>query len=332
MCGDIMKILVIFTGGTIGSAVSEGWIAPSDDMKYLLINKFRESTGDDIQIDTLTPYTILSENLSAENLNALIKCVRENINSYDGIIVTHGTDTLQYSAAALSYAFGMHCNPVVIVSSNYPLEDKRANGVDNFIAAVEFIKSEAGRGVFVSYKNKDENTKIHLASRITTHVESFDEIYSVDNQPYAVFDEKIIKNLDFKAVSGGEAVADAEFSHNSHILSVVAMPGDSFEYDLSKYKAVIMRPYHSGTLNTASKEFVQFCKKAKKADIPVFVVNVHSSVAYESSKEFKELGLIVLPLCSFISIYVKIWLAISKKATIVPFVLNKIAAEYCDFV
>lgn len=328
--GDFMKILVIFTGGTIGSAVSDGWISPDDKMKYLLIKKYRKITGDDTEFDTINPYTILSENLSAENINSLIKCVGENINKYDGIIVTHGTDTLQYTAAALSYAFGCNVAPVVLVSSNYPLNDARANGVDNFIGAVEFIKSQSGRGVFVSYKNKNESTKIHFASRIAAHTESFDEIYSIDNQPFAFYDEKIILNPDFKYSERGKAVADAHFCEYPQILSVVAMPGDSFCYDLSEYKAVILRPYHSGTLNTESKTFADFCKKAKENDIPVFIVNVHGGTTYESSKLYDDLGITVLPMCSFISVYIKTWLAISLEKNIKEFVCTPVVNEFIN--
>lgn len=325
-----MKILVIFTGGTIGSAVNDGWISPSAGMKYLLLEKYREITGADMEFETLTPYTILSENLSAENLNSLIKCVEENIEKYDGIIVTHGTDTLQYSAAALSYAFGNKCTPVVLVSSNYPINDERANGIDNFIGAVEFIKSQTGRGVFVSYKNKNESTKLHLASRIVSHVESFDEIYSIDNQHFSVYDKNITVNPDFKYSESGKAVADAHFCEHSQILSVVAMPGDSFCYDLSKYKAVILRPYHSGTLNTASKTFVGFCKKAKEKGIPVFVVNVHGGTTYESSKLYDELGIKVLPMCSFVSVYMKTWLAVSLEKNIKEFVCTPVINEFLN--
>lgn len=323
-----MKILVIFTGGTIGSAVSDGWISPSDDMKYLLIKKYRELTTDDTEFVTLNPYTILSENLSSENLNCLIKCVGENIEKYDGIIVTHGTDTLQYTAAALSFSFGSDTVPVVLVSSNFVLTDERANGISNFIGAVEFIKSLTGRGVFVSYKNRNEKTKIHLASRIVSHVESFDEIYSIDNQPFAVYDEKITLNPDFKHSEIGDAVSDAHFCEQSQILSVVAMPGDSFCYDLSKYKAVILRPYHSGTLNTENNVFADFCKRAKGMNIPVFVVNVYGGTTYESSKLYEDLGITVLPMCSFVSVYMKTWLAISKNENVTEFVLKPVSYEF----
>ena len=99
---------------------------------------------------------------------------------YDGIIVTHGTDTLPYSAAALSYALGNDCIPVCIVSSNYPISDERANGIDNLHGAIRLMESgyttgETGNddkdagihcGVFVSYRNHDGVIYIHRASRL----------------------------------------------------------------------------------------------------------------------------------------------------------------------
>ena len=88
------------------------------------------------------PYRILSENMNAGYVNRLADCVRKVMarNDSEGIIITHGTDTLQYTAALLSYVFGTDCVPVLLVSSDFPLEDERANGMANFMRAVEFIK------------------------------------------------------------------------------------------------------------------------------------------------------------------------------------------------
>lgn len=305
-----MKILVIFTGGTIGSSVSDGWIGPNEEMKYLLLNKFREKTGDKTRFDTLNPYTVLSENLSSEHLNKLIKCVRDNIDGYDGVIVTHGTDTLQYSACALSYALGCDTVPVVLVSANYPLDDEKSNGLSNFIAAVEFIKAKAGRGVFVSYKNRENKVNIHTASRLLVHSEFSDEVYSLGNQPYAFFENgKIAVNTDYVPDENIKTYENAaSFCENPKILVVSAVPGDNFDYDVSKYNAVILRPYHSGTLNTENFDFVSFCNNAKMKNIPVYLVNVPSGVTYESSKRYSELGIKVLRNSTFVATYIKLWL------------------------
>ena len=325
-----MKILVVFTGGTIGSAVADGWISPASEMKYLLIEKYREITGDDMPFDSLTPYTILSENLCAENINSLIKCVSENINKYDGIIITHGTDTLQYSAAALAYAFGCNCNPVVLVSSNYPIEDERANGIYNFIGAVNFIKSQSGRGVFVSYKNGTENTQFHVATRMLSHNECSDEIHSYDAHSYAFFDgEKVVLNPDCQYENTDTCIKDCFYEENSRVLVINAFPGDSYEYNLSGFRAVIIKPYHTGALNTKSDHLRDFCKYAKEQGIPVFVTGVYGGVTYESIKPYEEMGLNVLPLCSFPAMYMKLWLVLRSCATSIDFMFDNIANEFC---
>lgn len=326
--GDFMKILVIFTGGTIGSTVSDGWIAPSDDMKYLLISKYREKTGDIIDFDSCIPYTLLSEDLSAEHLNKLVDCVRSSSDGYDGIIVTHGTDTIQYSAAALSFAIGSNSIPVVLVSSNYPLEDSRSNGLDNFIAAVEFIKSGIGRGVFVSYKNGMEATKIHIGTRLLSHNENLDYLNSFDSEPYALYDGRIIKNEACRYVVADNSLPSASFSAHSGILVIQSVPGDSFSYGFDGIKAVILRPYHSGTLNTSSECLAAFCERAKAAGISVFVVNVHGNITYETSKEFENLGVTVLPMCAFPSVFVKLWLISGSNDAIKELMQQNIANEY----
>ena len=326
--GDFMKILVIFTGGTIGSTVSDGWISPTEDMKYLLISKYREVTGDASEFETVTPYTVLSENLSALHLNSLISSVISNISNYDGIIVTHGTDTIQYSAAALSFALGSNSIPVVLVSSNYPLEDRRSNGLDNFIAAVEFIKSGIGRGVFVSYKNGMEATKIHIGTRLLSHNENLDYLNSFDSEPYALYDGRIIKNENCICTSEAYNLADSSFSEHSGILVIQSLPGDSFSYGFDGIKAVILRPYHSGTLNTSSECLAAFCERAKAAGISVFVVNVHGNITYETSKEFENLGVTVLPMCAFPSVFVKLWLVSGSNDAIKELMQQNIANEY----
>ena len=131
-----MKILVVFTGGTIGSCYNDGVISPDSSTRYKLIEMYKQNGGY-AEFDAISPYTVLSENLNGEYFNLLYNSVKENINNYDGIIVTHGTDTLQYTSAVLSYMFGLCNTPIVLVSANYPLESEKSNGLENFSAAVD---------------------------------------------------------------------------------------------------------------------------------------------------------------------------------------------------
>lgn len=328
-----MKIKVIFTGGTIGSTLNGDWISLDESSKQVLINNYFEKFGDSVEFDTITPYKILSENLSGHELTILTKCVNEcSRQDYDGIIVAHGTDTIQYTAAAICYTLERADIPVLIVSANYPLNSEKTNGYINFEAAVSFIKAQSGFGVYVSYKNTLKNaTAFHYATRLLTHVETFDDLYSINSEPYAYYENgKIVLNSEFRPVKSRKTCMNAKFNDVSDILVIRSQPGDAFNYNLEQYKAVIITPFHSATLNTANKNFIDFCVKASDAHIPVFVVNLRTEYIYESSKIFNELNLISLPLCCFAAIYVKLWLGISSSYDILPFMSENISGEYIN--
>ena len=327
-----MKILVIMTGGTIGSVQTGEWIAPDEARSYTLIDHFMEKHPDtDVAFETVTPFTTLSEQLSHEHLNKLIACVRERKdNGYGGIIITHGTDTLQYTASALAYVFGGNSLPIVLVSSNYPLENRRANGHRNFASAVAFIRSQSGKGTFVSYKNPDGVTRLHRATRLLAHPETGEEVLSLGRAPYAVCeDDVIIKNTAYRRGGIGNAYESAQFAEDAGVLTILVRPGEVYAYDLERIKAVLIRPYHSGTLNTESAGFRAFCERACEKNIPVFVVDVTKGDGrYASAKAFDELGLIVLPLSAFVPMYMKLWLAVSLGADVKDFALTPLAEEF----
>lgn len=300
-----MKILVVYTGGTIGSSKANGVVAPNENTKGELISRYNSEYGGDICFCEMSPLTILSENLSAEVINNLIKIALDNVNAYDGIIFTHGTDTLSYSACALSLALG-ECNPVVLVSSNYPLEDERANGYDNFVGAVELIKSGKSKGVFVAYKNATENVRYHRGDRVMLHNAYTDAVESLLGEPYAEYSYGDVNILNPSQIAP-QGLRELNLAHNSGVLAIFAHPGDNFAYSLDGVRAVIITTYHSGTLNTANEGFVDFCKRARQKKVGVYAFNVPNGNIYESAVLYDELGIKVLPVCTFPYAYIKLW-------------------------
>ncbi|MBQ6894232.1 MAG: asparaginase [Clostridia bacterium] len=323
-----MKILVIFTGGTIGSSVKNGWIGIDAQTRYTLLNNYK-GDKDYIEFHTCSPYSVLSENLSAAELNSLQAEISKNLSlDYGGIIITHGTDTLQYTSSAIEYAFCDSKIPIVFVSADYPLENPKSNGNANFEAAVEFIKSKSASGVFVAYKNTNENhANIHIASRIVQHRECDANIYSIDGFSFAIYNHEIKKN-NISLSCSVKPTGIVNYSEKSNILTIESVPGCSYSHSLEGINAVILKPYHSATLNTKSKELSEFCKKAAEENIPVFVVNVPDGIKYESSKEFDNLGIIPLPYSTYISVYMKLWIAISNKYDIIDYMKNPVANEF----
>ncbi len=317
-----MKILVIFTGGTIGSAKSGGWVAPDEKTKYILIDSYKNADEKGVEFVARSPYTILSEQLSGKELSLLCGAVAEGIcGGFDGIIVAHGTDTLQYSAAAVALALGGDSIPVVFVSSGYPLEDSRANGKINFEAAVEFIRAKGGKGVFVSYANSlGGEVDIHHAARCLRHPELSDKVFSL-GEPYARYEKGVVSLCEgYAAPKMGEPLGKVEFCENPGILTVAVNPADGYNYCLDGIKAVVLLPYHSGTLNTASNRFVDFCRRAKEKGIPVFLPDIPTGAAYESMKAYENLSIVALPTCTSVALTVKLWAGISKGADLVDFV------------
>lgn len=316
-----MKILIIFTGGTIGSLANDGVVCPSGQSKRMLVDSFDNKHN--IIFDETEPYFALSENNTGENLTSLINCVIDNIDKdYDGIIVAHGTDTIQYSASALSFALGANTIPVVIVSANYNLADKRSNGADNFAGAVDFVESRQGRGVFVSYKNSDGRVYIHRGSRLLAHNEFSDDLFSVKNQYFGIIDNgRFVKNENYKAVKDEiEPFGRVELGSHSCIKVVNSRVGEAFDYD--KNKIYLVKSYHSGTLPTADENFINFAKSNN-----VFLNGFDKNTVYESAVIYDELGLNILPVTSFISSYIKLWLAQSKNLDLKSIILQSLGED-----
>ncbi len=321
-----MKIAVIFTGGTIGSCVKDDFIGVDNKMQYVLLKKYENDT--EITFETFSPYSILSENLSANELNLLQEEISKRLaENYDGIIVTHGSDTLQCSSTAIEYAFPDCSIPIMFVSADYPLEDERSNGYPNLQGAVEFIRNKIGQGVFVSYKNDNENiTNIHIPSRILGHNELSANVYSIDKFPFAQYNGNFTIN-NIKLPEKKQPLGIVNYSDESQILVIPNVPGQSYSYCLENTKAILFKPYHCATLNTANEKLVNFCKRATENQIPMFVLGANSEAGYESTRIYKELNINPLPHGTFISAYMKMWIATSMNYDINEFMKKPITNE-----
>ena len=108
-----------------------------------------------------------------------------------------------------------------------------------------------------------------------------------------------------------------------------SMPNARYPDNLDGIKTIILRPYHSATVNTEDKELIVLCEKAKGQSIPVFLINSREGKDYESKIAFDKMDIVVLPKCTFAAIYMKCWLAVSIGANIKEFVLKEIYGEFC---
>lgn len=335
-----MRIGTIFTGGTIGSRVGgDGYIATEKGAPFLLLETYNHKHDHEIEFITSKPYEILSENLNAFYLNRLIQKVGEMLKdtSLDGIIVTHGTDTLQYSAAVLAYVYGWAKIPIVLVSSNYVLTDERGNGFANFEYGVRFVGERRGTGVFVSYCNKKGVPTFHRGTRLQPPVPLADDVFSVkdtwygryvdgmyEENPHYYFCEENINSLD--VLSPNSKLKFQECS--SGVLRIVPYVGMEYPKLHRGIKAVLHESFHSGTIGI-SKELLDFMEEARGMHIPVFLAGLSGTeTAYETVKNYEKIGIFVLPESAGIAQYCKLWLGADSGLDIYQVMNNSVAEDW----
>ena len=307
-----MKILFLFTGGTIGSTASGDTITTDSKKPYLLLETYKAAYGISFEYDTKEPYTALSENNTGKTLRHLCESVKSHLDGgYDGIVITHGTDTLQYSAAALSYAFADIKIPVCLVSSNLPIEKKGANGIPNLRAAIRFITEVGAPGIWVPYKNRGEDLRIHRGTRLLASTAFSDRVESIYDSYYGTFREgapfrKSRRYREFPdAIPAFGALQIPPYCREIVILE--PYPGKTYPPISETVKYVLHASYHSGTINTEAEVTTEFFEKLKERGIRPFLTGVATGAAYESTKLFSQLGILPLYNISPIAAFVKLW-------------------------
>lgn len=140
-------VLLIYTGGTIGMIEDEqsGSLKPFD-FSHLMDNvpkvRLLRFPIDHVQ---LTP-PIDSSNMTPEHWAQIAKTIEQNYSRYDGFVVLHGTDTMAYTASALSFMLENLHKPVIITGSQLPIGEVRTDGEENLITALEVAASVDERG------------------------------------------------------------------------------------------------------------------------------------------------------------------------------------------
>lgn len=309
-----MKLLFVFTGGTIGSTQKGDVISADKSKSYKIINAYKKKYGINFDYEVTEPYTELSENNTGIHIKMLADCIKTQINNdYDGIVVTHGTDTLQYSAAAIGYTLGLDSIPVCFVAANAPIESPISNALDNLHGAIRFIEKKSGRGVFVVYRNSASKVVlVHRATRLLESKAYSDEAISILNTPYGYFDNEFnfTHNPEYSEKSDEitPLSCDNLSQINENALVIPAYPGMRYPEIPDGVKYIIVNTYHSGTLDTKSENARAFFLNAKTKDVTVFATGIYDGPQYASAKCFEELGITPIMNLSPVVAYVKLWL------------------------
>ena len=246
------KILLILTGGTICSSEnSEGKrSAHADEAKYKIVSSFRESGSpfSDVDFDYRTPLNILSENMTVSSWNILLNDLRsiESINGYKGIILLHGTDTLAYTSSLLSFMLTHLEIPVILVSSQLPIDSEGTNAKVNFRAATELIMNGIAPNVYAVYRNSDGNLYLHYGNHLRQCQSFSDDFFSTDMEKISDAENAKLCGRPFSS-DAGLLKKTAELKGG--VLTIAPYVGTDYScYNLQNVSAVIHYTYHSQTV------------------------------------------------------------------------------------
>lgn len=192
--GRLPRILIIATGGTIASTDEGDGLTPTLSGEDLVA--FVPELARIAQIDVVQPMNLDSTNVAPDDWLRMVRIVRESYDAYDGFVLTHGTDTMAYTAAGLAYLIQNSSKPIVLTGSQLSMADPATDAKRNLRDAVRYAADPAAHGVVVVFCGKViEGTRARKQ-----RTRSFDAFESVNVPPLRVLDD---------GDEEGEAHADA---------------------------------------------------------------------------------------------------------------------------
>lgn len=320
------KILLLLTGGTIGSAVNNGCIDVDSRRGDDLLSLYKEQNNCETEFEVVRPYDILSENAEPKHWLQIIKTLQSyRLSDYDGVIIAHGSDTLPYTSAALAYGLDSPPIPLVLVAANYAIGEPNSNAITNFSAAVEFINNMKLPGFYVLYENSDHIIYVHLATRLQ-EADWLKDDFTSFGDPLGVFDQRGLccvpspKNptmIKLYNPSLDDVPNVQEF--RNEVLALRAYPGLNYAViDLQKrpIRAVLHSLYHCGSGNIAGAEgtsLLAFIKNNPHVDhYMISYKNIHGDL-YASCQELIAAGGIPLENISFEAALTKLTFAYNQQ-------------------
>ncbi|UKI49599.1 MAG: asparaginase domain-containing protein [Clostridium sp.] len=179
------NILLITTGGTISSIVSKEGLVPSNSQEIL---KEFGLHNLDINLSVLDLMCKDSTNISPKDWVIIAKAIYNNLKKYDGIVVTHGTDTMAYTTSMLSYMLQNPSIPVVFTGSQLPISHPLTDGINNLHYA--FAMASSGiPGIYMAF-----DRKIILGCRaVKVRTTGFHAFESINMKSVGTIDSKRIR-------------------------------------------------------------------------------------------------------------------------------------------
>ena len=248
-------ILLIGTGGTIASEVTDSGLAPELTTEQLLSHL--PAISEICHADCVQLLNLDSTNMTPANWLEIAACIRERYGRYDGFVITHGTDTMAYTAAALSYLIQRSPKPIVLTGAQKPIGFETTDSKQNLRDAFTVAASDM-TGVVLVF-----NGKVILGTRARkTRSKSFEAFSSINYPVLAlVQDGRLIRYI--RPECAPEPIFSDRVDDKVALLKLI--PGTDcgvVDYLLERNDALIIESFGVGGLPTyKAGDFYQAVKR-----------------------------------------------------------------------
>ncbi len=252
------KILLITTGGTIASIQTDGGLKPGLDGKQLL--EFIPQLNEICDIEIKSVFNLDSTNIYYKHWLKLAEVIKDEYERYDGFVICHGTDTLSYTASALSYLIQNSKKPIVLTGAQKPINLDISDAKTNLLDSFTYACCDTSKGVVLIF-----NGNVILGTRARKiRTKSFDAFKSIDFPRVAIVKDGVvipyITNLDENTKFYNK------LDFNVGLLKLI--PGINYkvlEFMLETYDALVIESFGVGGLPTyEEKSFNDLIEKYTK--------------------------------------------------------------------
>ncbi len=297
------NILLVYTGGTIGMMKDfETGALKAFNFKKLL-QKIPELKQLECNIETVSfEKPIDSSNMNREKWVKIAQIIEDNYQNFDGFVVLHGSDTMSYSASALSFMLENLNKPVVFTGSQLPIGDLRTDAKENLITAIQIASLQHKGKPVIQEVGLYFEYKLYRGNRTTKiNAEHFNAFTSPNYPPLAESGVHLTINPNaiLQKQSAKKLLVHKEL--NEDVVIVKMFPGInesvlSAIVAIPNLKGIILETYGSGNAPTEDW-FLQILKKAIKNGLHVVNVTQCSGGSvnmgqYETSTQLKKIGVV----------------------------------------
>ena len=300
---ELPKILLLSTGGTIASKVDYRTGAVTPALSAAELYEAVPEIAKIANVDAEVLFSEYSENLQPEHWLEIAKKLDSIVDSdYVGVIIAHGTDTMHYSSAFLSFALSGFKKPITLVGSQRSSDRPSSDAALNLISATKFLVNTKSKGVFVvMHQNEsDDAVACHLGTRVRkNHTSKRSAFQTVGSEPaFVVYENKILENMKNSFFSENEY--NPRINLDTKVALIKYHPGFNPEIIESLIKLEYRGIIFEGTgLGHVGRTMYDSIKKAKENGIFLGMTSQCidgrvSMTVYESGRDLLDMGIIPL--------------------------------------